>query len=820
MTVEEKIIDRIIADEKLENLLDEECTSAGIAGYNLPMNFAKNNSKTVKNFDEFNKQRKKLDGISKKELEKKLGQSLSGDKFYKPLTKEDSTYVLTRTIQRLLNEEDDAANSTVQTPIQIDDVNQKAIYDIGMEQIPFIYNNVFVPYFESIKQKFTSNNKNSFQLLKSVIEFHGIISKIPINSLNVDVRQAYQEFLEFHVMLEKNVNDFLAEINTTTFEGVNNIPKLIETFEKNVYNAIDTFIIFVGPFLKGYIEAIGILESAAETPYIIETESFKTLDAQLKEIEKFLNDSKNAIESYFSKINNKLYGSWLRVKIQAELDKLKLVTFTIPQTKTTIKNVKAQILRDIDKAKSSLDVGNSSIKKIRENYIPVFKNIVQLFTEYSNGLAEFSKSLDIGTTVKDGVIQRSKLTNLITKTDHGFFNNQTTKLVNTIIDKTRTSIAQKFPIEKYTEKEYVLNKLNVSIPDQLVPFAESIVGNLQGAAEDKHGFNLQYIGDVKKPQDMKKILEASLSYNGGLPELIQNWSAVAMKNQLILYAAGRMQFSDIMKILQQQVKDNTSEYEDENKKLKIDSLLFYLSENRFTAKQHGHDLNWNANIGTKLVQSDLSALPFLKSLLEMPEESWKKIFFTNEFFKDKLFRDNGETDISSLDAIINTPDVEDAAKELNIEFKKRKNTRGRDFKSQFNDTISRFTLDEATQQALNVPTYKRMIQMFEGKNMLSANEDQTKVIGKLVNKIFSEYKKYYDLRARHSEELAKIIAEDISKSLSSVKELDAQKVKILSNDISLIRKDFAKDLKDIKLVNANTDKRALASILSVFKLMI
>lgn len=817
MTVEEKIIDRIIADEKLENLLDEECTTAGIAGYNLPMSFAKNNSQTIKNFDEFNKQRKKMDGISKKELEKKLGQSLNGDKFYKPLTKEDSTYILTRTVQRLLSEDDDPA---AKTPVQISDVNQKAIYDIGIEQIPFIYNNVFVPYFETIKQKFTSNNKNSFQLLKSVIEFHSIISKIPINSLNPDVRQAYQEFLEFHVMLEKNVNDFLAEIKTDKFENIKDTSVLIETFEKNVYNAIDTFIIFVGPFLKGYIEAIGILESAAETPYIIKTESFKTLDAQLKEIEKFLNDSKNLIETFFSKINNKLYGSWLRVKIQAELDKLKLVTFTIPQAKTTTKNVKAQILRDIDKAKSSLDVGNSSIKKIRENYIPVFKNIVQLFTEYGNGLAEFTQTLDIATTVKDGIIQKSKLISLITKSDPGFFNNQTTKLANVIIEKTRDSIAQKFPIEKYTEKEYVLNKLKISIDEQLIPFAESIVGNLQGAGEDKHGFNLQYIGDVKKPQDMKKILEASLSYSGGLPELIQNWSAVAMKNQLILYAAGRKSFSDIMKILQQQVKENTSELEDDNNKIKIDSLLFYLSENRFTAKQHGHDLNWTANIGTKLVQSDLSTLPFLKQLLEMPEESWKKIFFTNEFFKDKLFRDNGESDISSLDAIINTSDVEDAAKELNVDFKKRKNIRGRDFKSQFNDTISRFTLDEETQQVLNVPTYKRMIQMFEGKNMLSTTDDQVKVIGKLVNKIFSEYKKYYDIKARHSEELSKIIAEDISKSLSSVKELDAQKVKLLANDITLIRKDFGKELKDIKLTNPNTDKRSLATILNVFKLMI
>lgn len=794
----------------VEQTIEEITTTGDIGGYNAPLMFTKNNAETVAGFDEFNKQHKKHGSITKKELEKKLGQTLDGKRFTKMSESGDEqignisyagllSSLLTEApvIASELVEDDeiDTSNtpqqeiSTVDKFSDIDKVNS-ILFKLAITQPLIVYNEIFVPFFTYVSAKFNAKNEKCFPLLKAYNKFHDIIRKTKSGDLTHEARAVYQELLEFHVSLQATLKLYNGNLNLEPLTQDASIDQLKDRLVVNAKAISSLFNTVLAPLQNGYTTAIGTIEVLTEKHNITRTDEFKEIDKSFADVITYANrGQKSLLTLLFSNKANDIFGSWLRSRIEKQIENLQELKITIPTSKINAKQAADVAVKTAKKATSVIKQTTTSLTNFIKNYVTVFTAIGNDCEQYQESLFNFTKSLDLAQFITPKMVNTTKIKQEIKQNDPGFFNQRADEVVKEFVsilkqnrkvipdqngvtseDEAQQSEEQQKQISKNAQ-EYVYNDLQITNENEQT-YVSTIVRNLRNAVKDnENGFS---VPEIDGQTDTANIIKKGAFGKGSIQQLIQSWLVLAVKNQLILFGASKYSFDLLLTDIKKEALDP-----DESTRSRVEPLITLMRRKKFTARESGHDVSWQATEQTEHLINDLIIADFVTQLTRIDEESlWRQLFLTIPFFKGMVYSDNGnDSEADSLDDVVNERDVQKAEEILDVD-PKQIDEKKEDFTTVIKQIANTYTMGDNVLKVTNATSFKGLVGKYTTGNIPGKTALQILVAGKVVVLFIKDY--FKDRRANMYrkvgntiEEMAKTFSDKLlhyDKSLTPTKE--------------------------------------------------
>jgi hypothetical protein len=756
MSLSERVIESIKNFIGNKMLVSEDTGTGGMAGFNSPSILS--NQPVRRKLDLFGNPVKKA---KKKKKNKKKQESL--ELFVKNSILNENKLL---SEDMILQDEDDSEDNEIknnkekqpeQNEIIYNELND-FLYRIGMSQLPDVYNKIFVPYFQYIKSRFDIKAQGHLQLIdayaffdrQTVALLQGYKNHIPEESV-----QALQNIIEINKQIDLSIQKFISNID---------IKEIAEDEKSEVYKTkildnakeiISLFNVVLSPIendLQGMLKQVDI---SLNTIAFQNSNYYKSLNDLFLATQKiFLADQFNVILQTF-KTNEKIfYGTWLFSFLQKQLNGL------TPQPYESIHNPTKDINEIQQNIKNDIKNNSTKLNNIYKQFGDIFTKVANIFPEYDNTLIKFCHGLKFTNIIKNNnVIDKKRIKQIITGSDPGFFNLHYDKIaiavINEILKTIKDKQSEKEKESKNKEKkseepgnveeyvEYYLGFKDSKLPEEYRKLLMLMSENQLRWDEEKN--IISRIGNITEKHDIKITLLKALQGDNSLITLIQNWAAMEYPDELVLYGANKYSFENIihkMKTLHK-MKDEKNEgsISDEDTYAGVGSLYEILSNQKLNGDQNGHDLRWRPSQESSVIINDLDKDEFCNGLFDEPESFWRKIFFTNSFFKNKVYTNNGKEDAKDLNDIVNKNDIEVAKMRIGKdELKENK----KNFRTNLVEQILDTKLDVNQQNALGVTTFKNVINSYSDKDIKNNAEDKNGVkkvdmIGQIVYDMFDDF---------------------------------------------------------------------------------
>jgi len=190
--------------------------------------------------------------------------------------------------------------------------------------------------------------------------------------------------------------------------------------------------------------------------------------------------------------------------------------------------------------------------------------------------------------------------------------------------------------DKFESQEYVKKILGLAseLDEDQLTLAAIICDALAGSKRNmERGFFVQSINGQTDAKNISKYLVDTITQPNGIIDFVQDWAALAVKNELVLYSANKESFDDLIKTIKQNNSPNTE----------ISSLQARVGDTEgFSTHINGNTISWEPSPSAQIVLGEIIGQTFANGLTQLKENFWTNTIFTFDFFKNKIFSQTDE----------------------------------------------------------------------------------------------------------------------------------------------------------------------------------
>lgn len=745
--------------------------------------------------------------------------------------------ILNKSIKNILNEDmllsenpDEEKSQKISIPTEFP---QKVLYTLGKEQLAFIYNNVLIPYYTSVQSLFKPDKP--LQIISFYVYFDRLTTQListKRNNIPPQSLKDLQSLIDIHKTINQTIQKESNNIVLNEIDENTEIDEIKTLIAKNM-NAIGAlFNAVLSPIGAGYKQMLFKIDKQMSMTYYTKMNYYNNLNSLYKESQKlFLQTQFKPIPENYKKIEDKLYGTYIKAKMIDVIDKLKPIIKNEPTIQAIPANIKQSIKNKTQEMQDTFSA-----------YSEIVKGISSVFEEYQSALLAYVSKIDISEAIHGDSINKRELVNILQENDTGIFNQQIEKVSNILIKSIKDQV-NKQNLEKSDEDKANLDKeKNPRTAEEFVKYYMGFtkdpeinqyemelleIISLSQEYWDKNKNILEKVGDVKNKNSIYKVLKDSVEPQHSFVDLIQKWYAIKHKHEMVLYGADQVTFDNIVDLLDDQNNDDEEGKLKETNELDSFSDTINDSDYGFFSEQNGHDIRWKPNDGTKLLLDYIKSDIFIAYLSRKKKEFFDGLFFNNQFYKNVLYTDNGKDSYKSKDDIINKEDVIHSAKRLGTKIDKN----AMDSKSLFKEFIKSYSFDKDDVENLGASSMKALVNTF-GKNDIAKGQTKDKdhigtvsSIGLFLTQVLNKFLEKYGSKVGLSDIASLKEKGDTLATLLLNNTNEKQSEKLTAELSNYIRKIFKlydgetyEKMKAKKNPGGNYDIQfALASLLNVIK---
>ncbi len=634
------------------------------------------------------------------------------------------------------------------------DVQQRLLYSIGKEQLVYIYNTVFVKYFSYIQERFFGSK--NLQILNAYLFFDKLTVDY-IKRSGQRVKEDAVKQLQAIIDLHKAVNDAVQKNNGSVDISPMKSDDDIETIRKKIINNSNVienlFNAVLAPLAMGYKSLLEQFDKTIGIQYYSRTKYFTSLDDLYKGTQNiFLKEQFDVIFKTYLQVEPHLYGTWYKARFADIIQAINL----------TVKDIQANKAFNLQVIKNAIKNKNNPIQDVHSNFGKSFEQVADSFSDYNTALLDYISTIDFSDNIYTTRIDKKNIVKELQETDRGFFNQSPIKVANRMINALSQYIQQKGIEREEKDKDVTEKSKNPTSVDDYINYylgfdKDAEINQLENEYLQIIALTQEYwnrpkaiiekIGDYKDKEKIRFILKNAVNPVSSLVDLIQKWFVLYAPDELIMYSINKLDFSQLIDKMTEYQDDNELEIDDNKEdSTGIDNLYKLLTskEYGFFAEQKGHRISWKPNNETVLLLNYIKPEEFIKYLSKKPKEFFDGLFFTNEFYKNLLFADNGKDSYRSIDDIVNADDIKLAAKRLKVS---ERDTSTGNFREIFREFGLQYTFSQEAQQVVRASSLKVLANNFSAGDIVRGNDKDHVIfvsnIGLMLAKMFNSFIEKY-----------------------------------------------------------------------------
>jgi len=527
------------------------------------------------------------------------------------------------------------------------------IYSLEQHDLALLYNQIFVPYFQFWKNKFSvTETDKCLPIFLLYIHCDTRLKAIHRDEVEAKHLYVYTQLKEANASIVPAIKDIFASLNLNTVQPNVTADQVHQLLVKNMSAVMRSLHRALLPVANGYLQALGTVDNPALKQLFQAANTTNVVATTTKII---IDDQKRFLLSRLSVASKGMNGDYLISRIQGAIAGFN------PQLSISTEG-------KIDNTQFNLVRENPAVKTFSEQYKQVFNLMLNSLTKYNQLFQTFVQGLKPEMFVQNHQVNKAVIAHVLREKSNGLLNRINDTSMDEISEKVKEfmhTMAAKMKTDSEAEanrpptnnpiKNFLLvnaEMKNDNLKSEELDFLTDVVKNLRNVKieDDK----LQgAIGQQRDPKAIRPIMLQTVRGQGSLVDFIQDWFAIAHKFECVLYASNKLDFEDF---LNKATNDSFDEsFNDEDKKGQVPSLVATLGENKLHGLVNGHQLQWNPNRGVQSILGDIASNGLVKDLLNQPQDFWNALIFTDEFKKNKLFTDgeiNNQDDIEQAEAAL------------------------------------------------------------------------------------------------------------------------------------------------------------------------